>query len=102
MLHEYLESANGRNAKFLEWLRKEGICRHMLSVLNEMGAVLAQTKPIGSSSILLAGTVVLVKAHGTASYSVEAMQEADKIQQLQARDVQMQYFSLQQPQEEAE
>ncbi len=53
MLHEYLESANGRNAKFLEQLRKEGVRRHMLSVLNEMGVVLAQTKPIGSSSFLL-------------------------------------------------
>ncbi len=66
----------------------------MLSVLNEMGAVLVQVKPIASSSILLVGTVAPVKAHGTASYSAEAVQEAGRIQQLQARDVRMQYFTL--------
>ncbi len=102
MLREYLELANGRNAKFLEWLRKEGVHRHMLSALNEMGAVLVQTKPIGSSSILPAAMVALVQAHGMSAYLAEALQEVDNIQQLLARDVQMQYFTLQQPEEEAE
>ncbi len=66
----------------------------MLSVLNEMGAVLVQTKPIGSSSVLLAATVALVQTHGMAACSAEALQEVDRIQQLLARDVRMQYFTL--------
>ncbi len=74
----------------------------MLSVLNEMGAVLAQTKPIGSSSILLAAMVALVQTHGMATYSVKALQEVDHIQQLLARDLRMQYFTLRQLEEEAE
>ncbi len=74
----------------------------MLSVPNEMGAVLVQTKPIGSSSILLAAMVALVQAHGTATYSAEALQEVDHIQQLLAGDVRMQYFTLRQPEEEVE
>ncbi len=58
----------------------------MLQELNELGAVMVQAKPIASLSILLMGTVALVKAHGTASYSAAAVQEADRIQQFQARD----------------
>ncbi len=46
MLCEYLKSANGCNARFLEQLRKEGVQRHMLQNLNELGGVLAQAKPI--------------------------------------------------------
>ncbi len=55
MLCEYLKSANGRNAKFLGQLRKEGVRRHMLQVLNELGVVMVQVKPIASLSILLSG-----------------------------------------------
>ncbi len=74
----------------------------MLSVLNEMGAVLAQTKPIGSSSILLAAMIALVQTHGTSTYMAEALQEVDNIQQLLADDLWKQYFTLRQPEEEAE
>ncbi len=94
MLHEYLKSANGWNARFLEQLRKEGVCRHMLQNLNELGAVLVQTKPIASSAILLMKTLVLVRARGTAVYLAEAVQEAARIQQIQTRDEQVVYFTL--------
>ncbi len=62
----------------------------MLQDLNEMGAVLVQLvqpKPIASSLFLLTQTLALIQARGAASYSAEAVQEADKIQQVQARDV---------------
>ncbi len=102
MLHEYLELANGWNARFLEQLRKEGVRRHMLQNLNELGVVLVQPKPITSSSHLLTQTLALITAHGMAVYSEEAMREADKIQQMQAQDEQVIYFTLQQLDEEAE
>ncbi len=63
---------------------------------------MVQVKPIASSSILLSGMFALVKACGTASYPAEAVQEAKWMQQLQAKDMRMQYFTLQQPEEEAE
>ncbi len=80
MLCEYLESANGRNAGFLEQLRKEGVRRQMLQNLNEMGAVLAQAKPIASSLQLLMHMLALIMACGTDVYSAVAVQEAEHIQ----------------------
>ncbi len=94
MLREYLESANGRNAMFLEQLRQEGVCRHMLLVLNELGAVLIQTKPIRSSAVLLAAMIALVQSHGTSTYSAEALQEVDNIQLQLAEDLWKQFFRL--------
>ncbi len=102
MLREYLESANGRKARFLEQLRKESIQRHMLQNLNEMGAVLVQPKPITSSSFLLTKTLALVQARGTAVYSAGAVAEAERIQQFQMKDEQLVYFTLRQLEEEAE
>ncbi len=73
----------------------------MLQNLNEMGAVLVQPKPIASSLHLLTQTLALISARGTTVYSEEAVQEAERIQQVQARDEQMIYFTLHQPEEEA-
>ncbi len=57
LLREYLESANGRNARFLNRLREEAAKRVMLSRLNDLGAVALQTEPIGSAAVLLAGMI---------------------------------------------
>ncbi len=73
----------------------------MLQNLNEMGAVLVQAKPITSSLHLLTQMLALIAAHGTAIYSEEAVQEAERIQAIQARDEQVTYFTLRQPEEEA-
>ncbi len=74
----------------------------MLTVLNEMGAVLMQVKPVRSSAILLAVTIVLVQSHGTPTHTAEAIQEVDKIQLQLAEDLRKQFFMLRQPEEEAE
>ncbi len=79
MLREYLESANGRNARFLEQLRQEGIQRQQLQDLNEVGGVLAQAKPIPSSAILLRQTLALITSRGEEAYPSEAVKEAERI-----------------------
>ncbi len=73
----------------------------MLAMLNDMGAVLMQVQPIGSSAVLLAATIALVQTCGTAVYSAEALQEVDKIQLQLAEDLRKQVFTLRQPDEEA-
>ncbi len=61
----------------IEQLRKEGVRRHMLQNLNEMGAVLVQPKPIASSLHLLTHTLALIMSRGTPTYSEEAVHEAE-------------------------
>ncbi len=95
VLHKHLKSANGRNAKFLERLRQEGVRREELAKLNDMGAVLTQVQPIGNSAILLAATIALVQTRGTSVYC------ANDIQLQLAEDLQKQFFMLRQPEEEA-
>ncbi len=74
----------------------------MLQNLNEIGVVLIQPKPIASSLHLLTHTLALIMAHGTDVYSAEAVQEVDRIQEVQAWDEQVLYFTLRQLEEEAE
>ncbi len=73
----------------------------MLAKLNDMGAVLVQVQPVGSSAILLATTITLVQTQGTTVYSAKALQEVDNIQLLLAEDLRKQFFMLRQPEEEA-
>ncbi len=101
MLREYLESANGRNTSFLEQLRQEGIQRHQLQDLNEVGGALPQAKPIPSSAILLRHMLVLIASSGAEAYSEGARKEAERIQEERAKDAQKIYFTLHQPDEEA-
>ncbi len=73
----------------------------MLQDLNELGGVLAQAKPIPSASLLLTHTLALVTSKGTAVYSAAVVKQAEYIQAVQAKDVQMIYFTLRQPDDEA-
>ncbi|MCP4549438.1 MAG: hypothetical protein GY835_23530, partial [bacterium] len=101
MLREYLESAKGRNARFLEQLRQEGKQRQQLQDLNEVGGVLAQAKPIPSSAILLRQTLALITSHPQ-GYPDQAVKMAEKIQEVRAEDAQKVYYTLRQPDEEAD
>ncbi len=71
-----------------------GVRQEMPMMLNEMGAVLAQAQPVGSVATLLATTIALVQTHGTAVYSVEALQEVNRIQLQLAEDLWKQFFML--------
>ncbi len=61
LLWEYLESANGRNAKFLNRLRDEGSRHEALNRINELGAVQMQQESIVGAAVLLAATVAYIK-----------------------------------------
>ncbi len=61
--------------------------------------MLAQTKPIPSSSLLLMHTLALITSSN--AYLAEAVQEAEWIQEVRARDEQVIYFTLRQLDEEA-
>ncbi len=74
----------------------------MLQNLNELGGVLAQAKPIASSSELLMHTLALVTSRGTEVYSPVAVKEAEDIQAVRAKDEQTIYFTLRQPDDEAD
>ncbi len=101
MLRQYLESVNGRNARFLDRLQQEGVRREMLARLNDLGAVMPQTEPIRSAAVLLAATTALVESRGIADYSAEAIQEVADIQNQLAEDLRKQFFMLRQPDEDA-
>ncbi len=74
----------------------------MLQNLNKLGGVLVQAKPIASSSHLLMHMLALVTSRGTEVYSPAAVKQAEYIQTVQAKDAQTIYFTLRQPDDEAD
>ncbi len=71
-------------------------------MLNELGAVLLQVQPVRSVAILLAVMIALVQTHSTSVYSAEAFQEVERMQLQLAEDLQKQFFTMRQPDKEAE
>ncbi len=100
LLREYLESANGCNARFLRILLEEGHGRDALSSLIELNAIEPQVDLVTNSKDLFHIMLALIKDWGLSSYSQAALNEACNIHKEQQDAEKTTAFMLRQPEDE--